>query len=125
MKVLVAETDAGLNKALVDTLLAGGYETVGVPDGFTAWNNLLWEGADICVLNADLPGIDGFGLLGMIRRSDLFSGMPVLMLTARPSAETQAAGYDQGCDDCVALPVDEGVFLARIKTLERRILRKE
>jgi len=124
MKVLVAEMDESLRKALVNTLLAGGYEAVGVPDGFAAWNNLLWEGADICVLNTDLPGIDGFGLLGMIRRSELFSGMPVLMLTARLDAGAQAAGYDQGCDDVVVVPVDESVFLARVKTLERRILKK-
>ena len=124
MKVLVAETDEKLKKSLIDVLWAGGYEAVCVPDGFTAWKNLLWEGADICVLNTDLPGIDGFGLLRMIRRSELFSGMPVLMLTARNTAEAQAAGYDQGCDDCVVVPVDEHVFLARIKTLERRILKK-
>lgn len=123
MKVMLAQQDSRLRNAMAGVLAAAGYEGTAVADGFEAWLCLMRGGVDICVLDMDLPEIDGLELLKMIRRSGRFFDIPVLMVAAVLSAGAQSMVAGQGGDACLqAPPLDERAFLARIKELEGRIL---
>ena len=73
---------------------------------------------DVVVLDVMLPGMDGFSLASRLRGQGRF--VPILMLTARGSAEDVLRGFEAGADDYLPKPFDLSVLLARINALLRR-----
>ena len=125
MKVLVADDDDTFRSLVIELLSDAGYEVAAEINGRLAWERLQADGADIAVLDINMPEMDGFELLRRIRTDDRFKDMPALMLTIRAFADDQVHGYDTGADDYLTKPFNTEVFLARIKVLERRILKKQ
>ena len=125
MKVLVADDDKTFRSLVLEILTDAGYEVAAEENGRLAWERLQAEGADLAVLDVNMPEMDGFELLGRIRTDDRFRNMPVLMMTIRAFADDQVQGYETGADDYLTKPFNTDVFLARVKVLERRILKKQ
>ena len=73
---------------------------------------------NLIILDRMLPDGDGIDWLSVQRNSGL--DIPVLMLTARTSAEDKVAGLDRGADDYLTKPFDLDEFFARIRALTRR-----
>ena len=124
MRILLAEDDNNFRTLITELLEQAGHTPMPEPNGRVAWERLLRDGADMVVTDINMPEMDGFGLLRRIRDNDLYKGLPVLMLTVRQLAEDQVAGYETGADDYLTKPFDSDVFTARIRTLERRILKR-
>lgn len=124
MKVLVADDDKTFRSLVVEILTEAGYEVSSEENGLLAWNNLQANGADLAVLDVNMPEMDGFQLLRNIRSDERFKDMPVLMLTIRAFADDQVQGYETGADDYLTKPFNSDILLARVKVLERRILKK-
>ncbi len=124
MRVLVAEDDDNFRTLIAEVLEQHGYAPMPEQNGRLAWERLQREGADIVVTDINMPELDGFGLLGNIRASETHREIPVLMLTIRQLAEDQVEGYETGADDYLTKPFDNDVFIARIRVLERRILKR-
>ncbi len=124
MKVLVADDDNTFRTLVTEILSDAGYEISAHENGRLAWENLEAEGADIAVLDINMPEMDGIELLGKIRADERFKSLPVLLLTIRAFTEDQVQGYEHGADDYLTKPFDNDVLVARIKVLERRILGK-
>lgn len=124
MKILLADDNTAFG-VLATALLGGhGYEVLVRENGKEAWEALEAEGADLAILDINMPVMNGLELLAKMRGDDRFKKMPVLMLTVRSEAETQEQGYDAGADDYLPKPFSNDVLLARIKALERCILGK-
>lgn len=124
MRILIAEDDENFRTLITEVLAQAGHSPLPEPNGRLAWERLLREGADMVVTDINMPEMDGFQLLARIRASDSCRAIPVLMLTIRAFVDDQVAGYETGADDYLTKPFDNAVFLARIHTLERRILKK-
>lgn len=124
MKVLIAEDDYTFRTLITEVLKTAGHIPVPEENGRLAWERLQKDGADMAVLDINMPEMDGYALLRNIRKDPKYCAMPVLMLTIRQFAEDQIAGYETGADDYLIKPFDNDVFLARINVLERRILNK-
>ncbi len=124
MKILVADDDDTFRSLVIEILTGAGYEVAAEENGLLAWNRLVAEGADLAVLDINMPEMDGFELLRNIRTSETHKDMPVLMLTIKAFADDQVRGYDTGADDYLTKPFNNEVLLARVKVLERRILKK-
>jgi DNA-binding response OmpR family regulator len=124
MKVLVADDDTTFRTLVIEVLTDAGYEVSAHENGLLAWEHLQAEGADLAVLDINMPEMDGIELLGNIRSDERFKGMPVLLLTIRAFTEDQVQGYERGADDYLTKPFDNDVLVARVKVLERRILGK-
>lgn len=75
------------------------------------------EQCDLALLDINLPGENGFELCKRIKKT----GVPVIMLTARDSADDELLGFTLGADDYVKKPYNSSVLLARIA----RLLKKE
>jgi two-component system OmpR family response regulator len=73
---------------------------------------------DAVVLDAMLPGIDGFEACRRLRGAGV--RVPVLMLTARDAVEDRVAGLDSGADDYLVKPFAFAELLARLRALSRR-----
>ncbi len=124
MRILIAEDDNNFRTLITEILEQAGHIPMPEINGRLAWERLLREGADMVVTDINMPEMDGFGLLRNIRSNEDYREIPVLMLTIRQLAEDQVFGYETGTDDYLTKPFDSAVFLARIRALERRILKK-
>ena len=97
--VLIVEDEKHLADGLRFNLEAEGYNVDTVADGESALSLLLAERRlyDAVVLDVMLPGKDGFEVASELRQAGQF--VPVLMLTARGSAEDVLRGFESGADD--------------------------
>jgi DNA-binding response OmpR family regulator len=73
---------------------------------------------DAIVLDVMLPDFDGFSLCAKLRQSGNYT--PVIMLTARSSAEDRVRGLEAGADDYLVKPFDLNELLARVRSVLRR-----
>ena len=122
MKILIADDDLLFRTLVSEVLIDAGYEVSAHENGALAWESLQSEGADLAVLDVNMPEMDGVELLGHIRADGRFKGMPVIMLTIRSMVDDQVDSYEHGADDYLTKPFANEVLVARIKVLERRIL---
>lgn len=87
-------------------------------DGTTGLELAMTEGVDVVILDINLPGMDGYTLCDMLRKSG--KNVPILMLTARSKQEEVVKGLNLGADDYLTKPFDLDVLLARVRALLRR-----
>ena len=87
-------------------------------DGTTGLELAMTEGIDLVILDINLPGMDGYTLCDMLRKSG--KNVPILMLTARSKQEEVVKGLNLGADDYLTKPFDLDVLLARVRALMRR-----
>lgn len=118
MRVLLIEDNVGLARGIANSLRDHGYAVDTIAEGQAADDYLRTEGADIAVVDVNLPGMSGFEVVRRLRhRGDT---TPVLMLTARGETSDRVYGLDAGADDYLVKPFDMAELLARIRALTRR-----
>ncbi|OGS12854.1 MAG: hypothetical protein A2234_01245 [Elusimicrobia bacterium RIFOXYA2_FULL_58_8] len=122
MKILVADDDLLFRTLVSEVLTEAGYEVSAHENGRLAWEHVQEAGADMAVLDVNMPEMDGVELLGHIRADDRLKAMPILMLTIRSMVDDQVESYEHGADDYLTKPFANEVLVARLKVLERRIL---
>lgn len=118
MRLLLAEDERALSKALVAILKHNNYSVDAVYDGEEALDYLESEVYDALILDVMMPKIDGFGVLKKIREKG--NTIPVLMLTAKSDVDDKVTGLDLGADDYLTKPFVAKELLARIRAITRR-----
>jgi len=120
-RILLAEDDVNLGFLLVDFLESNGFEVKLYRDGQSALQGFTMSGADFCLIDIMLPGMDGFTLTTRIKEHD--SKIPVIILSARSLKEDKIAGFRLGVDDYITKPFDEEELLYRIRAVLGRTTR--
>ena len=118
MQILIVEDDQRLARQLKKGLDENGHTVSLAFDGLEGLEAARQSRFDVLVLDVMLPGLDGFGVVRQLRSTG--SKNPILMLTARDSAEDIVAGLDAGADDYLTKPFALKVLLARLRALARR-----
>lgn len=118
MRILLAEDDLALGRALSEGLRKFGYAVDWVTDGLHAATALETPGHAAVVLDWNLPRRSGPDIIGGMRRRK--DGRPALLLTARDELADRVAGLDVGADDYVVKPVHLDELAARLRALVRR-----
>ena len=118
MRVLVAEDDPMIGRAVESGLRASGYATDWVCDGVEAGLALSGGGYDAALLDLGLPRRDGLEILKALRREH--QDLPVLIITARDAVQDRIAGLDSGADDYLVKPFSLDELLARMRAVIRR-----
>ena len=118
MRLLIAEDDLKLQKALARGLRAEGYAIDTASTGDEALLQARVYDYDAVILDVMLPGPDGFVVCRTLRDEGRWS--PVLMLTARDGVKDRIGGLDAGADDYLVKPFDFGELVARLRALVRR-----
>lgn len=118
MHILVVEDEVELMSSIVEGLRMDTYAVDGCCDGQEAHELISVEAYDLIILDLNLPGMDGFQLLGEIRRMDL--NVKVLILSARTALEDKIQGLDQGANDYLTKPFHFAELEARVRSLLRR-----
>lgn len=120
MRILLAEDEPDLGKALKRTLMQEAYVVDWVQSGDEALAFLDQEAGlySVGVFDWMLPGMTGLELCQWLRDRSL--SLPVLMLTAKDKIEDRISGLDAGADDYLVKPFSMDELLARLRALSRR-----
>src|SRR3954454_2482108 len=118
MRILIVEDDQKLARQLQKGLMEQGHSATLAFDGQDGLHAAQSEPFDVFVLDVMLPGIDGFSLVRRLRGAG--SATPILLLTARDTAEDIVMGLDAGADDYLTKPFSFKVLTARLRALSRR-----
>ncbi len=118
LRVLVIEDEESLRLALVDALVAEGFEVLEAADGRNGLELALREGPDVILLDLMLPGLDGFSVLRALREDRLEAA--VLILSARGEEWDRVQGFEYGADDYLVKPFSMRELLMRVRAVLTR-----
>ena len=118
MNILLVEDEPQLAELVSRALLQAGHAVDTAADGPSGLEKVTSSRCDLLVLDVNLPGFDGFELLGRVRAAGL--QVRVLMLTARSEVGDRVAGLKAGADDYLTKPFALEELLARVEVLGRR-----
>jgi two-component system response regulator MprA len=117
-KVLIAEDDPSVRKAVQRVLELEKYDVTAVNDGQAALEELGKSRFDLAVLDVMMPFADGLTVCREARHRGIQT--PILLLTARVEVGDRVAGLDAGADDYLVKPFVVDELLARCRALLRR-----
>lgn len=117
MRILLAENERSLSRAIIALLEKYNYSADAVYDGQEALDYLKAENYDAVILDIMMPKLDGLSVLRMLRERG--SQIPVLLLTAKSEVEDKVTGLDSGANDYLTKPFATAELLARIRAMTR------
>ncbi|MFD3449129.1 response regulator transcription factor [Microbacteriaceae bacterium 4G12] len=112
-RILIAEDEDRISSFVRKGLTAAGFSAHVVGTGAAALEESAGGGFDLLVLDIGLPDIDGYEVLRRLRGSG--STLPVIVLTARDSAEDTLASLEGGANDYMSKPFRFDELLARVR----------
>ena len=114
------EDDSSIRDIEVYALTSTGFEARGFEDGDSFWAALHSEKPELIVLDVMLPGKDGVTLLKLMKQSEEFRDIPVIMATARGTEYDKIQSLDLGADDYLVKPFGIMEMVSRVKAVLRR-----
>ncbi len=117
MRLLLAEDERSLSRAVTVLLRKNHYEVDPVYDGEEALDYLSTGNYDGAILDIMMPKADGMEVLRRLRAGG--SRLPVLLLTAKGEVEDKVLGLDSGANDYLTKPFAAQELLARIRAMTR------
>jgi two-component system KDP operon response regulator KdpE len=118
VKILIADDDPQILRALKVTLGARGYEIHTAADGREALDAVVAHRPDLVMLDLGMPRLDGVEVIAGIRG---WSTVPILVVSGRTDAADKVEALDAGADDYVTKPFAMEELLARLRALTRRL----
>ena len=116
-RILIVDDERKLVQGLAGYFQQAGFETLTAYDGRTALAIARRDQPDLIVLDLMLPELDGMEVCRQIRR---FSGVPIMMLTARVEETDMLIGLEIGADDYITKPFSPREVVARARAVLRR-----
>ena len=117
MRLLLAEDEKSLSKAIITILQKNNYSADAVYDGKEALDYLASGNYDGVILDIMMPKLDGISVLKKLREQG--NKIPVLMLTAKSEVDDKVLGLDSGANDYLTKPFNTKELLARIRAMTR------
>lgn len=115
MRLLIADDEINLAKALQAVLIDAGYNCDVCFDGNSAIHLVSQEMYDGLILDIMMPGKNGYEVLSMIRKKKI--DIPVLLLSALNEVDDKVIGFDLGANDYLSKPFSTKELIARIKVM--------
>jgi len=118
LRILLAEDETSLSRALVKILEKNNYTAEAVDNGLDALDYLESGGYDAAILDVMMPRMDGISVLKALRQRG--NTVPLIMLTAKAEIEDKVLGLDSGANDYLTKPFDTRELLARLRVITRK-----
>jgi len=116
-KVLLVDDEDSLRKVMKDLLERDGYLVTEARDGVQALDQVDRVGPDIIVLDLNLPGLDGYGVLSHLRSRPATASIPVIVLTAKGDEDNEVRVFELGADDFLTKPFRARALSARLEAV--------
>lgn len=117
-KILLVEDDENFGYILKEYLQINDLEVTLARNGQEGFEAFRKETFQLCILDIMMPLKDGYTLAKEIREMD--NDVPFIFLTAKALKIDKLKGFRLGCDDFIVKPIDEELFIARVKALIKR-----
>ncbi len=117
MRLLYAEDEEALSRAVCAVLKKNNYEVDPVYNGVDALDYIIGGDYDAAILDIMMPEMDGIDVLKEVRKEG--NNIPIIMLTAKSEIDDKVDGLDAGANDYLAKPFEMKELLARIRALLR------
>ncbi|NKF31638.1 response regulator, partial [Pseudomonas sp. BGM005] len=96
MKLLIADDDPQMVRALRITLAAHGYDVVVAPDGAAAVAAAAQTHPDLIMLDLGMPRLDGIEVIQALRG---WTNVPIIVVSGRTGSADKVEALDAGADD--------------------------
>src|SRR2546427_661960 len=116
-KVLLVDDEDSLRKVMKELLERDGYLVTEARDGVQALDQVDRVGPDIIVLDLNLPGLDGYGVLSHLRSRPATATIPVIVLTAKGDEDNEVRVFELGADDFLSKPFRARALSARLEAV--------
>lgn len=121
-RILVVDDEPQIQRFLRPALTAAGYDVIEATTGSEALKAVATLAPDLVILDLGLPDMDGKDIIASLRG---WSGIPIVILSARDRESEKIAALDLGADDYVEKPFGIGELTARIRNALRHRDRSE
>jgi DNA-binding response OmpR family regulator len=118
--VLLVEDEEQLRRVMKDLLQREGYTVAEARDGIQALDEVDRHAPDVIILDLNLPGLDGYGVLAQLRSRPATREIPVMVLTAKGDEDNEVRVFELGADDFVTKPFRARSLTARIEAVLSR-----
>ncbi len=118
--ILIVDDEVAIREMISVALEMAGYKTLEAGDAPQAHALIVDRMPDLILLDWMMPGISGVELVRRLKRDDLTSSVPVIMLTAKGEEDNKIQGLEIGADDYITKPFSPRELVARLKTVLRR-----
>lgn len=115
IRILIIDDDIGFRDLLRIHLSAAGYQVQVAEDGVTGGRALLAQTPDLIVSDLNMPFLDGFELLSLLRSDAETARIPVILLSGRSDGDTMAKAVELGAADFLTKPVTRDQLLESIE----------
>jgi len=119
-KVLLVDDEDQLRRVMKDLLERDGYVVAEARDGVQALDQVDKFGPDVVVLDLNLPGLDGYGVLSHLRSRPATADVPVVVLTAKGDEDNEVRVFELGADDFLTKPFRARALSARLDLVLNR-----
>ena len=119
--ILIVDDEAAIRDMVGITLDLAGFSSISAANAHEAHVSIIDKKPDLVLLDWMLPGGSGIELARRLRRDEITSNLPIIMLTAKASEDNKVQGLSEGVDDYVTKPFSPRELVARIKTVLRRV----
>lgn len=118
--ILIVDDEAAIREMVGFALERAGFRWLEAEDAASAQVVIADQRPDLLLLDWMLPDLSGINLARRLKREELTTGLPIIMLTARGEEEDRIRGLEVGADDYVTKPFSPRELIARIKAVLRR-----
>jgi two-component system, cell cycle response regulator len=123
-RVMVVEDDEDQREVVSINLRAAGYIAIPVPAGDQVFEVARVQHPDLILLDANLPGMDGYTVCRLLKADPELAGVPVIFTTVRSSLDDRMVGLMLGADDYLIKPLDMAELMLRVQILIARRAQK-
>ena len=124
-RILLIEDEPDIAEVLQYNLEKEGFQVETARRGDVGLEAIRREVPDLLLLDLMLPGIDGLELTRILKRDNVTSRLPIVMLTARGEEVDRIVGLELGADDYISKPFSPREVVLRVKAVLRRLQPEE
>ncbi len=114
-RLLIVDDETAVVDSLKSSLEAQGYQVCAAGDGIAALEETRQQEPDLILLDLMLPALDGYRVLKLLKSHNRHRHIPILVITARASAEDWTLAKECGADGYLAKPVQVERLLEQIR----------
>ena len=117
--IVCVDDSKTVQKQVKMTLEAGGYQVLGILDPQVALKQLAHHQPTLILLDINMPNLSGYDLCSLLRKSQKFKEVPIVMLTGRDGMIDRVRAKLVGATDYLTKPCDPNKLIALTKALEK------
>jgi two-component system phosphate regulon response regulator PhoB len=119
-RVLIVDDEAPIREMIAVALEMAGYDCFEAQNAQQAHAAILDHKPDMVLLDWMMPGVSGIDFARRLRKDEVTSDIPIIMLTAKAEEDNKIQGLEVGVDDYITKPFSPRELVARLKTVLRR-----